>query len=435
MKFLNSYRFKIFVSLWLFGIFLVVIYHLAGQSIVFLRKHHDEVVNFELKNEITHFFDQYKENHQTSYPNSRFLKSYLNAAHLPLQLRERIKNLDIGYHFLEVGNNSGNDQAYYVAVFHKPDRPDRFFVLYDYSRHANEYIDYQKFKASRRFSLSLAIVVVLGICMGLFASKRLTAPLKNLAIQVNDLDPDRLPTNFSQKYKNDEVGIVARALENSMQRIKNFIEREKNFTRDSSHELRTPVTVIKGAIELIEQLPESMHNSIAGPLKRIERSTKNMEEIIEAFLWLAREQHEGRKEESCLVGDVVKHAVEENRYLIASKPVSVNMTMDDNPRISVPENVFRIAVVNLIRNAFLYTTQGRIAICVKPTSVQITNTGVEIPPDQLSTIKEPFQKGSNSKGFGIGLAIVERLCRRFNFKLDIDIDTASNTRVSLSLGG
>ena len=433
MKYLNSYRFKIFISLWVFGIFLVAIYYLAGHSLVLFTNQKVNVSSFDLTKEVAHFFDYYKEHNQTSYPNSRYLKSYLDAADLPLDLRDKLVNLGIGYHFIRFTNDTDRDQAYYVAVFKQPDGPDLFYMLYDHTLYTNEYIDYQILRFPKRFSLALVIVGVLGIFAGLFVSKKLTAPINNLALQVKDLDPEQLPTNFSQKFRNDEVGILARALETSMQRIKEFIEREKNFTRDSSHELRTPVTVIKGAVELIRQLPEFGNNSIAKPINRIERSLKNMEQIIEAFLWLAREHHVKAKEESCLVGDIVRNAVEDNRYLIASKPISVDMAMDDNPRISVPESVFRIAVVNLIRNAFLYTSQGQITIIVKPNYIQITNTGTEIPPDKLRTIKEPFQKGTNSKGFGIGLAIVERLCRRFNFKLGVDSDIESNTTVKLSI--
>ena len=52
-------------------------------------------------------------------------------------------------------------------------------------------------------------------------------------------------------FRDDQIGVLAQALDRSIQRITRFIEREKNFIRDSSHELRTPVTVIKDAVELI----------------------------------------------------------------------------------------------------------------------------------------------------------------------------------------
>lgn len=433
MKMLNSYRYKIFISLWVFGLFLVVIYHLTGHSIALLTHHRDEVGNFELKKEIAHFFEHYKKDSQMSYPNSRFYKSYLGTAELPGDLRDKIEKLDIGYHFIRMEKNTGPDKAYYVAVARHPHLTERFFLLFDYTRYANEYVSFQLFKMSNRFFLALVIVGVLAAIIGLFVSKMLTAPINRLVSQVKELDPEHLPTDFSQNYKDDEVGLLAAALEKSMQRINEFIEREKNFTRDSSHELRTPVTVIKGAVELIRQLPECRNKTLAGPVSRIERSLKNMEEIIKAFLWLAREQHVKVKAESCLVGDIVKNAVEDNRYLMAAKPISLDMKLEDNPRIAVPESVFRIAVVNLIRNAFIHTNQGRITINVKSACIQITNTGMQISANQLGTIKEPFQKGISSQGFGIGLAIVERLCRRFDFKLDIESDTESNTRVRLSL--
>ena len=229
MTFLNSYRFKIFIALWVFGILLVVMYHLLGTYIVLFTQHTDKIVDFELKKEVAHFFDSYKEHNQTSYPNSRFFKSYVGASNLPDHLRDNIEDLDIGYHFMDIKNDTGNNQAYYVAIFEQPDTLDRVYILYDYTLYANEYIDYQIFAASRRFLLVLVIVGVFGIFMGLLASKKLIAPLNKLVLQVKGLDPDHLPTDFSKKYKNDEVGILAKALEKSMHRIKEFIDREKNF--------------------------------------------------------------------------------------------------------------------------------------------------------------------------------------------------------------
>lgn len=432
MKFHNSYHFKIFLFLWVFGILLVAIYHLTGHSLVFFTQLSDGKGNFELEKEVDYVFDSFKNDNQASYPNSRFFTSYLNESDLPQYLRNTIVSLDTGYHFIDIEQEGGKRQAYYVAVFRQPNTPELFYILYDYTLYANEYINFQLFRMSRRVTLAFVIVGVLGILIGIYASKVLISPIKSLVAQVQDLNPENLSANFSQNFKNDEIGIFAKALETSMQRIKECIEREKNFTRDASHELRTPVTVINGAVEVIQQLPEYSNSSLAELIGRIERAAKNMEGIIDACLWLARERHVKTPKTSCLVGDIVTNAVEENRYLLSGKTISLEVIIDDNRRISVPQDVFHIAVVNLIKNAFIYTSEGQITVNVQPKYIQITNSGTVISPDKLSTIREPFQKGSNSKGFGIGLTIVESLCKRFGFKLDIDSDTKSNIMVTLS---
>lgn len=432
MRFHNSYQFKIFISLWGFGIVLVVMYLVIGISLSFFAPNADEVAMFELKKEIAYFFDSYKAHHQASYPNSKYLKTYLEAYSAPLHLQDKLDALENGYHIIKTSNVSGGNRADYVAVFNHPDSPHRFYVVYDYSSYMNDFIDFQFIRAPKRLSLAMAIVGVMGLFMGLYASKWLISPLKRLVSHVKDLNPECLPAHFSQHFKRDEVGVLARALDQSMQRITQFIEREKTFTRDASHELRTPVTVIKGAVELIRELPEFENRSLVVPVQRIERATRNMEELIESFLWLAREQHVETKEEPYLLGEIIKQVVEEHRHLIATKPVSVDIVGDDCPKISVPVFILKIVVGNIVKNAFIYTSKGRIIITVTPNYIQITNTGSEIPPEKLSTIKEPFQKGENSKGFGLGLAIVERLCNRFGFDLDINSDAESTTTVKLS---
>jgi len=77
--------------------------------------------------------------------------------------------------------------------------------------------------------------------------------VSHLAEQVAKSGPNNLPTDLSRNFYEDEVGVLAKALEQSMQRVEAFVNREQQFTRDVSHELRTPVTVIKGAAELLKR--------------------------------------------------------------------------------------------------------------------------------------------------------------------------------------
>ena len=167
-------------------------------------------------------------------------------------------------------------------------------------------------------------------------SRKTIAPVVQLAELVKKTGPENLPTDFPKQFCDDEVGVLAKTLEHAMQRVEAFVDREHQFTRDASHELRTPVTVIKGAIELLKQLPGNEQRSMNRPLRRIERSVNDMESTIEALLWLAREEAAIDPGQTCDVLPVVKDVIEQHRHLLADKPVEIDIDAEGNIRQSQP---------------------------------------------------------------------------------------------------
>jgi signal transduction histidine kinase len=154
-----------------------------------------------------------------------------------------------------------------------------------------------------------------------------------------------------------------------------------------------------------------------------------MQATIETFLWLARE--ENLSNDSCWVAPAVQKAVDANRHLIADKDVTLQIDILADTSLRVKEEILYITIINLIRNACQYTDTGTIRIVVDQDHVTITDTGVGIDSNQLSTITKPHIKGEKSDGFGLGLSIVERLCHRLGWELDIKSRPGEGTRVSI----
>ena len=136
----------------------------------------------------------------------------------------------------------------------------------------------------------------------------------------------------------------------------------EQFTRDASHELRSPLTVIRGAAEILSSRvpPEDLKSKDV--LDRIRRAVSTMEDTVACFLWLAREENVAASDpaERIDVARVVEKEVAQHRYLLRNKPVSVLFEPKSRPEISVPGHIFSIAVSNLIRNAFHFTAQMRL---------------------------------------------------------------------------
>ncbi|MCP4694582.1 MAG: HAMP domain-containing histidine kinase [Desulfobacterales bacterium] len=276
-------------------------------------------------------------------------------------------------------------------------------------------------------TIGLLIILVAGGWLGLVTSRRVITPIAQLVEIVKKAGPDNLPTDLSRRFDNNEVGVLAGALERAMERVQAFMDREKIFTRDASHELRTPVTVIKGAVGVLER----KYGKDEGPLQRINRSVKDMENTIESLLLLAREEAVPAPGESCSGAPEIRKAIDQNRYLLIRKPVTVNLVEKASPVIQAPAGMFRIAVTNLIRNAFTCTAEGAITVTLHEDHVEVADTGRGVPEKDLPRILEPHVRGSDSHGFGLGLSIVKRLCDRFGWDLAIDSREGSGTRVRL----
>ena len=225
--------------------------------------------------------------------------------------------------------------------------------------------------------------------------------------------------------------MLAGALEQSMQRVKDFVDREQQFTRDVSHELRTPVTVIKGAVELLKRHFAAEKKSAPRSLSRIDRSVTKMESIIETLLWLSREEAAVNRGPVFDVLPAVREVIEQNQYLIVDKPLEIELITRADLQLTVPPPLFQIALTNLIRNALQYTLNGKITVAVRADRVVVSDTGAGIASTDLKTVTQPYMRGSNSTGFGLGLSIVSRLCDRFGWQLIIESAVGSGTTAQL----
>ncbi|MBU2071483.1 MAG: HAMP domain-containing histidine kinase [Gammaproteobacteria bacterium] len=262
---------------------------------------------------------------------------------------------------------------------------------------------------------------VLGFGLGLLVMRRAVAPVVQLANAVADIDVDHISIDDykrigSNRFGDDEVGVLAGTIEKTLQRISAFVTRERDFTSSASHELRTPITVITGALELLEQ--SQLSDSDIKALDRVRRATLGMKTTIEMFLCLARETDDGLYNEQFFVMPLVTNAIELQRHLLSRKSVAVDIDQHANPTVSGHPQAFAIAVNNLVRNAFEHTLtgQGPITIRIDKRELFVSN--------QLRNTADAQQPGRDgaAHGYGLGLGIVQRLCERNGWAFSLQAD-------------
>lgn len=341
------------------------------------------------------------------------MRGYDTAANLPASLRAWAQsNPAVGVYEFEA-------EELHVAVIDPGNARQRAFVVFDVSG----------IEAASSEDWWLLLVItgvvgtlgVLGFGLGVLVMRRAVAPVAQLAKAVADIDVEHLSMDdykriASGRFGDDEVGVLAATIEKTLERISAFVARERYFTGSASHELRTPITVITGALELLEQ--SELSHSDKKALDRVRRATLDMTTTIEMFLCLAREIDDGLYHEQFLVTPLVTNAVELQRHLLSRKLVEVEIDNLANPGVNGHPQAFAIAVNNLVRNAFEHTLtgQGPVRIRIAEHELLVTNQLSNGSDAQYSPIE------ASSHGYGLGLGIVQRLCERNGWSFSLRAD-------------
>jgi signal transduction histidine kinase len=236
--------------------------------------------------------------------------------------------------------------------------------------------------------------------------------------------PDRIPG-----FDDDEIRELADALAWFAQRLNELVERERNFTRDASHELRSPLTVIRTSAELVLR-DEALGDAGRRAAERIRRASREMEELTASFLLLAREAESGLPVERVGVNEVIAIEIDRARPMAEGRPVEIEMRACCRLIVEAPEKVLSVMLGNLLRNAVTYTERGRVLVTVDEGGVEIEDTGVGMPPERVRDLRRPFLRGAHRQpGHGVGLTIVHRLSDRFGWPVTIDTEPGQGTRV------
>jgi signal transduction histidine kinase len=351
-----------------------------------------------------------------SYPSlTTNLRGYDEADYLPESLREWAQtNPDEGlYEF--------NTEELHVAVIPADNAQRRAFVVFDVA--GIEAASSEDWWWLLVITGIVGTLGVLGFGLGVVVMRRAVAPVAQLAKVVADIDLEHLSAEDhkrieSSRFGDDEVGVLAATIEKTLERISAFVARERYFTSSASHELRTPITVITGALELLEQ--SDLSAADVKVVDRVRRATLDMKATIEMFLCLARETDDGLYDEQFLVMPLVSQAIDQQRYLLSGKFVDIHFDELANARVCGHPQAFSIAVNNLVRNAFEHTLagQGPITILIKERELLVTNQVSRDADEQHAPTD------ASSHGYGLGLGIVQRLCERNGWSFSLRADQA-----------
>lgn len=282
------------------------------------------------------------------------------------------------------------------------------------------------------FILSLALAVFLGWVL----ARKMMAPVVRLARQVRHRDQLLgLAPPLAPDYAADEVGELAVAFDATLGRLRQALSRERLFTSDVSHELRTPLMVLASSCELLLENP-AIDSRGRAQVERIARACSEMRELVQTFLMLARAQ----REDASMSPQTSLSQVADDLTALWAEPIrqkGLELIFDRGQPLDICYNAtFLHAVMgNLLRNALHYTEQGFIRLTLQPAGFIVEDSGVGIPEEKREAMFEPFVRGHEKRGdgLGLGLSLVQRICEDQGWSVSLSTMEPNGCRFQVEL--
>lgn len=288
----------------------------------------------------------------------------------------------------------------------------------------------------------LGITVVISVLFGLGGALYVTLPI----VRLSQLSKSMAQLDFTSAYqenRTDEIGILGKnlnelshnlsqtlnKLKDTNKKLKSDIEREREIEKKRiaffsavSHELKTPITILKGHLSgMIQGIGEYRNRDYY--LKRSQETTEKMEDMVKELLTVSRIEKNDFLMRKTDVAEQLRQQLADMTELIESKQLALSVDIPEHLDAEVNPEMIEKVFSNLLLNAIRYTPKGdknQIRIVMKPDSekgkfkFRIENTGVFIPEDALPHVFEAFYRVEQSRnrqtgGSGLGLYIVKMI--------------------------
>ncbi|CAJ0696991.1 MULTISPECIES: sensor histidine kinase [Ralstonia] len=419
----SSLRFKVALAFSALTILLLVAQALGVKALAEAQE--EKLIAALIHDDIANLLQSYQSDPALLPQFDARMNGYVSTAgRATVTLPATVKELSAGTHEIIV-----NDEEIHVVVV--PLGNTRLYRIYDFGAYE------QRFKrVINALMAGTGVFALLTIWLAYGLSGLLVRQVVGLAQQVKVLWLGGGSASINPgKYDEVEITELANAFNAYHQRMADMVEREKAFTSNVSHELRTPLTTIKTSCELLEQ-DTSIGGKSRARLRQIEQATDNMRETVDALLILAREELAERQEPvgmTRMIETVLAPFVDS----LTAKGVNTVVDVDLCLHIMANRSALAIVLSNLIDNAIRYTAHGHIRFSYEDGWLQIEDTGAGIAPQALPHVFDRFYQAApqqtSTRGIGIGLSIVKKICDRYGWAIDLHSEPDRGTRVWLRL--
>jgi len=403
----------------------VTIVLLVAQALgvrVLAEAQEEKLIAALIDDDMANVVRSYKANPALLPPFDARRKGYVSTADTPpVALPSTVRELPDGIHEIILGG-----REIHVAIV--PFGSARLYRIYNFSayeKHFKAVID--------AVMAGTGIFALLAIWLAFWLSGLLVRQAASLARQVKALKHDGSASISPGKYDEDELVDLVAAFNAFHRRLADMIKREKEFTGNVSHELRTPLTTIRTSCELLAQDP-ALAGKSRQRLEQIDRACDDMRELVNALLMLAREDS-AQQVEPVDIAHLVDTALAACADRLEANEINVIIDLDRGLHLLAHRAALAIVLTNVIDNAVRYTRRGSLRFSYGDGQLRIEDTGCGIAAHALPRVFDRLYRtqpdDAHSRGFGIGLAIVKRVCDRYDWPIELDSEPGRGTCVSL----
>ncbi|MCE3281778.1 MAG: two-component sensor histidine kinase [Chitinophagaceae bacterium] len=263
--------------------------------------------------------------------------------------------------------------------------------------------------------------VILTALLSFVYVRQITKPLVRLSEQINNISESNLTQRVPISRNNDELTLIARNFNDMLNRLEKAFTVQKSFVHHASHELRTPLASMLAQTELALRQDRDTEG-YKRVLESLKEDQQGLIDLTNSLLSLSQYEKIAAAGEwpKVRVDEILYETVEAARKMFADININIGFSEvpDDEDLLCVRANdaLLKSAFFNLIKNAYRYSNDRKVAIAIRANADQVIitveNNGKQIPEDERSRLFIPFFRGQNAmgqKGFGLGLSIVNRI--------------------------
>ena len=260
--------------------------------------------------------------------------------------------------------------------------------------------------------------LVLLLVGGWVLMRRTLAPVIALTEAAERVHAENLRERLPRPGNGDELDRLTGVFNDMLARLDDSFQRIRQFTLHASHELKTPLTILRGEIETLQRDDQStppQREALAGMLDEIQRLARIVDDL--SLLSKAGAGEVALAREPVRLDELVREACEDARILAEPHGITVELGACDEVTVSGDRHRLRQLLLNLADNAVKHNVRnGRVTLALRrageEVQLEIANTGRGIPPDQLPFIFDPFFRGTEAQrakrnGCGLGLSIAQ----------------------------
>ncbi len=337
-------------------------------------------------------------------------------------------------------NDRYNGELHYVigSPLKAPESSEKFVFLMDFDNLDHTY---------REFIIIILLTLFITVCIATFIiwiiSRKITAPLTKL----NQASVEYAKGNFTEKVQynsDDEIGELTAAFNHMASQLNLLEERRKEFLSNVSHDLRTPLTSLKGFLIAFRDgtIPDSKKDYY---YHLMERETERMIKMVNDTLTLSRleENYMTLNRRGYSLTEQVEEVISKAEPIYRKKNLMIILNDDGDKNIVYADREkMEQVIINLLQNAVNFSTAGeQIVIDLKSRGdkvhFKITDTGSGIKEEDISRIWERFYKAdvarTDRSGTGIGLAIVKQITTLHGFDVKVTSSSEKGTTFEITM--